>query len=71
MIIRDAPYFLAEFESDRLQRKTVRMARNRAFIDRCEKLTGKKLETYAEAIEAWDAAGYFLPWRRRQDRRGS
>lgn len=72
MIIRDPPHFLAEFESDRLRRKTVRMARNRAFIERSEKLTGKKFETYGEAIDAWDAEGYFLPWRRwRASRRGS
>jgi hypothetical protein len=40
------------------------MARNRAFIERCERLTGKTFATYAEAIEAWDEEGYFLPWRR-------
>ena len=64
MILTDTPYFLADFEAKRQRKKVRGMARNRAFIERCEQLTGKKFETFAEAIEAWDEAGYFLPWRR-------
>ncbi len=60
---------LDALEVDPEHRRALRMARNRGFIERCEKLTGKKFETYAEAAEAWDAAGYFLPWRRWRDGR--
>ena len=53
-----------KWDERRLARKKRRMERNRAFIARCERLTGKRFETYAEACEAWDEAGLFLFWRR-------